>query len=298
MRILITGAGGFLGSAVCEKLSQNHILLALSRNFDKLCLNSNIFCQNSEMAQYHKLSNLFEQFSPDIVIHCSWIGGSSFSDTEALSQTQNISYSVDLLNLCVKYKIKHFIGFGSSSEFGQQDKIFDEKTVCAPQSLYGISKYSFQLISENYCKKNSISYSWVRPVFTYGPKDVTNRIIPKSIISFLRNEKLVLNECSSIVDYLYVDDFADAIFQIVENTLLGDFIICSDGQVQVRELVTSLYKILKPNSELIFDSKLNDTGNKYVCGTSQKLKSLSNWSPKVNLDEGLRKTIEYFSKLV
>jgi hypothetical protein len=110
--------------------------------------------------------------------------------------------------------------------------------------MYGISKFCFKLISEKYCLDQDINFSWLRPVFTYGPYDVETRLIPKVIKSFLRNEDVVLNSCSAVVDYLYVEDFCKAVKSIIDLKLFGDYIISSNKQYQVKNVVEQIYQTI------------------------------------------------------
>jgi nucleoside-diphosphate-sugar epimerase len=297
MNILVTGANGFLGSNICNLLSKNHNIYAASRTFTKLSKH-NIVCIRSEMSDYITLNETIKDNKIDTVIHCAWMGGNSSKDTNELWQTENISYSTILLEACAKHKIKHFIGFGSSAEYGNQNTKFNEDTTCSPTTMYGVSKNCFKMISENYCKSNNILHSWIRPVYTYGPNDVETRLIPKVILSLLKNQNLTLNKCSAVVDYLYVEDFAKAVKIIVEEKLQGNYTVCSDGEIDIRNVVTSIYNKINPSCVLNFDDEIEEIGPKSVCGTSQKLRSVSNWFPEIDFEQGLEQTISYFKKFV
>jgi nucleoside-diphosphate-sugar epimerase len=298
MNILITGAGGFLGSNICNLLSEKHNIMALSRKFDKVNLDKNIICHNIDMADYVNLKEQINNFHPDVVIHCAWIGGNSSKDINELWQANNIIYSNELLKFCTALGVKHFIGFGSSAEYGNHLSKLDEETICKPTNMYGITKNCFRSVAQNFCESNDINFSWIRPVFTYGPRDIETRLIPKTILSLLRNEHLVLNKCSAIVDYLYVEDFCRAIKCIVEQELFGDFTISSNVDINVKNLVQIIYEKIGSKSDLVFDHSLPDYSHQFICGSSEKLISLSDWSPVTSLDKGLDNTISYFEKFV
>jgi len=298
MNILVTGAGGFLGSNLCNLLSQEHKILAVSRKFDNLITNENIRFIKYDLTQYIDLKDKFASFSPDVVIHCAWEGGNSSRDVNEIWQSDNIISSNNLLKLCSKFNVKHFIGFGSCAEYGDSKEKIDEETICKPINMYGISKFSFRLISEKYCLDHGINFSWIRPVFTYGPYDVETRLIPKVIKSFLKNEDVVLNSCSPVIDYLYVEDFCKAVKNIVDLRLTGDYVISSNKEYQVKSIVQQIYNIINPNSELLFDLSLEDNGPQLICGSSEKLRKITNWKPEVSLDQGLKNTINYFKQRV
>jgi nucleoside-diphosphate-sugar epimerase len=292
MKIMVTGAGGFIGSNLCNMLAVEHQVLAISRKFDNL--SKNIICKKYDLAEYHNLENEFSSFNPDVVIHCAWQGGNTSKDFDALWQINNVVFGNELLKLCSKHNVKHFIGFGSGNEFGDYSEKFYEELKCQPVNQYGISKYTFKMVSKKYCLDNNLKYSWVVPIFSYGPNDIETRLIPKVINAFLNQKDLVLNKCSAIVDYLYIDDFCNGVLQIIENELDGEFVISSDNEYQVRNIVEIIHNIIKPNSKLVFDENIPEHGFRYICGTSKKLKYKSNWKPEVTLEEGLIRTINYF----
>jgi UDP-glucose 4-epimerase len=298
MKILITGAGGFLGANLCNYLSQNNVIIGISRKFTNIIKNKNTFCFKYNMEDYEELENVFNEFKPDTVIHCAWMGGNSSKDIHEIWQADNILYSNKILTLCKKYKTNHFIGLGTCAEYGDYSEIFNEESKCVPLSMYGISKYSFKLISENFCKINNIKHSWIRPVYTYGPYDVETRIIPKAIISFLQNEDLVLNKCSPVIDYLYVEDFCRLLENIICYQMEGCYITSSNQSVQVKSVIERIYEIIKPNCKLVFDENITDTSPQMICGSSQKIINLTKWRPLISLDEGLENTISYFKQIV
>jgi dTDP-D-glucose 4,6-dehydratase len=97
---------------------------------------------------------------------------------------------------------------------------------------------------------------------------------------------------------LYVEDFAKAVKIIVEEKLQGNYTVCSDGEIDIRNVVTSIYNKINPSCVLNFDDEIEEIGPKYVCGTSQKLRSVSNWFPEIDFEQGLEQTISYFKKFV
>ena len=78
---MVTGAGGFIGSNLCNMLAVEHQVLAISRKFDNL--SKNIICKKYDLAEYHNLENEFSSFNPDVVIHCAWQGGNTSKDFES-----------------------------------------------------------------------------------------------------------------------------------------------------------------------------------------------------------------------
>ena len=185
------------------------------------------------------------------------------------------------------------MGFGSFSEYGNVDVPIQECFDEIPVSLYGWSKNIFKHFSQYACEVNDFNWLWIRPCYVYGPNDSELRLIPKTVRACMSNNKeVVYNSCDSVVDYLYIDDFVDALYFLIESGSGGVFNICSGKQYKVKDVIETIKKMCESNINFVFDSK-RDRNNfsKYVCGDNNKLLSQIKWTPKYDLDSGLRKII-------
>jgi nucleoside-diphosphate-sugar epimerase len=302
MKILITGGNGFLGSNLVEYfLNKNHNLLVISKNYH----NINHLLDKIEYIQYNSVDyftykNKILNFSPDIVIHCAWEGGNNYSDINHSDQIyKNIPLSLSLLEIINTQPIKpKFIGFGSFVEYGILDKSAKEDQIENPINFYGLSKNIFKNISKMYCEQNKIKWVWIRPCYTYGPKDVSTRLIPSIINKLFKNESIILNSCDTVIDYLYVDDFCSALYSIIDNNNEGIFNICSGKEYSLRSVIDIIKQNI-PSQDIKFDSSLDRKfSSKYVCGSNDKLKNNTKWSPLVSINEGIIKTIDYNKSVI
>jgi nucleoside-diphosphate-sugar epimerase len=273
MKILVTGANGFIGSNIVKKLSSEETVYSVYKDYDSII-----------------------DLSPDVVIHCGWFGGNSYLDINDINQFyQNIDKGIQLLELIKKIpkKVK-FIGFGSFAEFGFVEHTVDENTLESPSDLYGLSKYVFKMYSEMICNQNNIDWLWVRPCYVYGPGDVPTRLIPTIINKFLNNEQVVLDDCNKTLDYIYIDDFIEMIYRIIKKQDIGIYNICSGKKYNLKDIINQIHFLTNSNSDIIFDPSLNRNSSKYICGDNEKIINLINYSPKTDLKEGLIKTINYY----
>ena len=148
------------------------------------------------------------KFDPERpIIHCAWWGGNSYADTNNPNQFhKNLPGAVHLMEILAETKRNvHFIGIGTSAEYGSQETP-SETTPEVPVSLYGTSKLMLKMYSERFCRLNDMSWTWLRPFYTYGLGDVATRLIPRTIAACVKREQLRLNSCDSVTDYLYVND--------------------------------------------------------------------------------------------
>lgn len=295
MKILITGGNGFLGSNLAKLFYKNHDVLVISKNNNNLIdiLDNIQFINTFDASQ-------IANFSPDIVIHCAWSGGNSYSDINNINQiSNNIPIGINLLEIISNLEKKpKFIGFGTFVEYGFLENKATEDTKEDPINFYGAAKNSFKNISKIYCEQNGISWVWIRPCYTYGPGDVPTRLIPSIINKLLNQQEVTLNSCDTTIDYLYIDDFCTAIQQIIEYDLSGVFNICSGIEYKLTDIIEFIFKQISPNSKPIFNPELDRKySSKYICGSNKKLKSKINWSENTDIQKGLLQTIHYYKNI-
>ena len=193
----------------------------------------------------------------------------------------------------------YFVGFGSFSEYDVKNKSICETDHEKPNNLYGLSKNTFKLFSKNFCEVTNFKWLWIRPCYIYGPSDVKSRLIPTVIESCLKNQNLVLNSCDSIIDYLYIQDFVEAVHCLIDNKSNGVFNICSGKQYKIKDLVHKIHSLCDSDTQINFDSsKDRDNFSKFICGKNDKLINSTNWAQRYDIDAGLKETIKYFEKIL
>lgn len=276
MKILITGGKGFLGSNIARKaMSMGDEVLIISR--DNINPNHQIV-----------------EFNPDIVIHCAWKGGNNYNDVNSLSQFDNVSQSIELIELINQLPTKtKFIGFGSFAEYGTLNSPALETDKEQPTNLYGLSKYTFKNYSKMLCDIYNIEWGWVRPCYVYGPGDVSTRLIPTIINKLSKNEKVILDECNKIIDYIYIDDFVDFTYSLIVGNIDGIYNICSGQQYNLRDIVNKIGILMNKLDNIQFNtSSTRKLTSSIICGDNNKIKEQSKITTLIDLDTGLLKTIK------
>jgi nucleoside-diphosphate-sugar epimerase len=303
MKVLITGANGFLGSnTVRHLLNANYEILALSKNSNNIsdiihridfikCNSENYFLHESKILD----------FCPNIVINFAWDGGNNYQDINSFNQFyKNIPLSLSLLEIINKQDNKpKFIGLGSFTEYGIIKSQARENQKENPINFYGLAKKQIKQITEIFCNLNSIEYNWIRPCYIYGPGDVSTRLIPSIINKILSNQEIILNSCETIIDYLYIDDFCLAIIDLIKSSAPnGVYNICSSNEYILKDILTSIQKNITNNTKIIFDKELDRKfSSNYICGSNKKIKRKTNWTPKIKIEDGIKNTINYYKEI-
>jgi nucleoside-diphosphate-sugar epimerase len=188
-----------------------------------------------------------------------------------------------------------FIGFGSFAEYGKHTSIINELTETKPINLYGLSKLVFKEYSEMLCNQWNMDWLWIRPCYVYGPQDVQTRFIPSLIQKFLKGESVTLDACTTIIDYIYIDDFVDQVYALALESSVGIFNICSGNQYHIKDIIKYIHEMTLSTSKISYDETLNRSAtSSVICGDSTKTIKHTKNKPKVTLQNGLNKTIEFY----
>lgn len=300
MNILVTGANGFLGSNFVKFTFNKHNLFALSENNNNLInVINNIKYISTNLQFYKNYYNEINDFEPDVVILFGWAGANSYKTINNLNQYyENIPHYIDFLTFINGLKKKpKFIGIGSFSEYGIYNRKINELDYENPNNFYGLSKLTYKNYSELFCKQNNIDWMWIRPCFIYGPTDVSTRLIPSVIKKCLKNETIELDECNKIIDYLYIDDFVNQLYQLINLNATGVYNICSGNQYNLKDIINLIVKLTNSNSKIIYNKNLNRTlNNNVICGDNDKIKKLLDTSSSVCIADGIQKTIKFYDE--
>jgi len=278
MKIIITGASGFLGSQLLNRLTTAGLsVLPITRHtIDPL--------------------NKMLSYGPDVVIHCAWKGGNSYADVNSITQFANVHDGIELIETLRQLPNKpKFIGFGTFAEYGNITNMAIETDYERPTSMYGLSKFTFKNYSKSLCELYGIDWVWIRPCYVYGPGDVSTRLIPTVINKIINGEAVSLDSCDKLIDYLYIDDFVNYMYSLITQSNNGIYNICSGRQYKLKEVILKIGELLNAKERLSF-GKINsrELSSTIMCGSNVKISQISTPITLTKLDTGLQKTINYY----
>lgn len=295
MRVLITGGNGFLGSHLVHWLVKSRVpCLVLSRHSDRL---ADVF----QSIQFCKLTNGYTEhaghiatFAPTHAVHLAWEGGNAYKDVNDVQQFySNLPDGIDLLRILASLPVRpQFVGVGSFSEYGRLTAPAHETQSDAPVTLYGVAKSTFKTLSQKFCEDHGMSWTWIRPCYIYGPRDVSTRLIPRVVRSLLTQTPVHLDSCNSTLDYLHVDDFCRAMDRVLSTQTPGIVNVCSGIEYKLRDVLSAIVSRVNRPSTLHFDPTKDRTSlSSYTVGDPATLTRLG-WSPNVPLSEGIQTVID------
>jgi len=302
MKVLITGATGFIGSNIAKSLLDLGIELIgtcrTTSKFDKCAsFKDNIKWINTDDANW-KAEVQAQQVN--LLIHTAWGGIESGDRNNWDLQLKNFYFSKELYDLAINCKFNKVITLGSQAEYGSLNKEVNEETVPEPNDAYGAVKLLTMHYQRNLFEKHGISWNWIRVFSVFGPGENKAWLIPYIIQKLQAEECVELTKCEQLYNYLYIDDFCTLFNNVVLDKRKNDgvFNICNTNPVVLKDLVTDLATILNRDKTLLQFGAIpyREGQNMLIHGSNTKFMQhfMLQKNPDMNLFNGLKKTINHY----
>jgi nucleoside-diphosphate-sugar epimerase len=276
-KILVTGAGGFIGQALLRKIESDHEVITLDRSKGDIT-NYNTFINLEKVDYVFHLAA--RTFVPD-----SWIETINFLNTNVIGTTNVLEY-------CKRFNIP--LTFVSAYLYGQPDSLpINEQAPIKPNNPYALSKYLAEQVCHFYSSYHNLDITIIRPFNIYGPGQPNHFLIPKITDLVKKNLTIELFDLSPKRDYVFIDDVIDALVRTLELKLAGFnvFNIGSGKSISVKEVVD--YIQTAAGSQLDVKSKEQyrmEELNNVFADISQSWLKLK-WAPITEFEEGIKKTL-------
>jgi nucleoside-diphosphate-sugar epimerase len=295
-RILITGAGGFVGAAIAKAAvaAGNEVVAVIRNSAARLApIASSISIERIDLADAQKVAKLIGSVKPDIVVHSAWegVGGPLRSDD---IQFENIRTTVALADAAIAAGTRKFVGIGSQAEYGRYDRRITESDLPQPTMLYGAAKLAANHLVAQRCSEAGIAFAWLRLFSVYGPGDNPNWLIPSSAASLVRGKRPKCTKGTQKWDYLHIDDVASGVIAAASNDQAnGVFNLSSGDAVSVRTIIEMIRDIAAPGLDLTFgEIPFGPDQIMHLEGDNSRLRDATGWSPRVPLGEGLQQVVD------
>ena len=320
-KIFIAGSSGMVGSAIKKIL--------IKSNYGNKELNGKIYCptrKDLNLLNFQDVKNWFNKFKPDVVIIAAAKVGGIYANNNKPCDfiLENLKIQNNIIEVSWQTGVKRLLFLGSSCiypKFAKQpisEEYLLSGTLEKTNEFYAIAKIAGIKLCESLRKQYNFDAISLMPTNLYGPGDnyhpKNSHVIPSLIRRFYEAKSKNLKEVTcwgtgdSLREFLYVDDLAEACLFTLENwdpsnayapkTKDGDTLdilnVGSEEEISIKDLAMKISKVIGFKGNILWDTdKPNGTPRKKL--DTQRINNLG-WSPKINLDIGLRKTLIDFEK--
>ena len=309
VRVLVTGADGFIGSHLCELLVENGYqvkALAQYNSFNHWGWLSDLHCKDQinivtgDIRDPHFCKKITKDI--DIIFHLaaliaipySYVAPDSYIDTNVKGT----------LNICQAAKESgniRVIHTSTSEVYGTAQYVpIDENHPMSPQSPYSASKIAADALAMSFYNAFKLPVTIARPFNTYGPRQSARAVIP-TIISQIANgmKEIKLGDVSPTRDFSYVEDTCRGFLALAENNkTIGETInIGSNFEISVKDTLNLIKELMNSDVKFVLDEQRIRPEKSEVfrlwCDNT-KIQNLTGFKPQVDIREGLKRTIEWF----
>ncbi len=308
--ILITGGAGFIGSNYLNKFVPlypdtkfiNIDSLTYAGSLDNIKVtdrNNNVF-EKVDIRDRAKMEEIFAKYKPDGVIHFAAEShvDRSIKEPNIFVET-NVLGTHNLLTLARVHGVKRFHYVGTDEVYGSLslgDKAWTEESLLLPRSPYSASKAGGELLVRAYKETFGLDITITRCSNNYGPYQDVTKLIPLFITKLLKDEKVpVYGKGDNIRDWLYVEDHVDAIDLVFRKGVNGEvYNIAGNSELSNIELTKKLIELTgRDDSAIDYVTDRQGHDFRYALDAS-KISCTLGWTPKVSLEQGLAKTLEFY----
>jgi nucleoside-diphosphate-sugar epimerase len=300
MRCLVTGASGFLGSwLVRQLLDRGHTVTVLMRSqqrsrriadwLDRVRIVQGSFDDTSSLRET-LLSDPI-----DVIFHLAWSGVTVDFRNQTNQISANVVGTLRLWELARDLGCEHWISLGSQAEYGLYKEMLREDLLARPVSAYGVAKLVCGMMTKKMSQMVGMKHTHVRLLSAYGPGDDPRNMIPSVILTLCAGGVPAMTKGEQIWDYVYVEDAARALCQIAETGATGTLNLASGEGVEIRNVAERIRDLVDPKLAVGLGA-LPYRPDQVMCliGDIARLKSATGWRPEVPLQEGLRRTVEWY----
>jgi len=305
----VTGASGFLGSHLCERLlSEGHEVLAVDNFFtgSKSNVSHLLDDKNFELLRHDvtaplvvEVDSIFNLASPASPVH--------YQRDPVQTIKTNVLGAVNMLGLAKRLKVPIFQAstsevYGDPQIHPQTEEYWGNVNPIGPRACYDEGKRAAETLFFDYNRQNGVPIRVARIFNTYGPRLAAGdgRVVSNFIVQALKGEDItIFGDGSQTRSFCYVSDLIDGFMAMMssEKSLVGPINLGNPKEFTILELATLVLNKIDSKSQLVFKDLPQDDPRQRQPDISKAQKQFG-WTPSVELDEGLGLTIDYFKNLL
>ncbi len=308
-KVLVTGAGGFIGSHLCEALVECGARVRAFLHYNSRSDNGfikefhqeikdNIDIYYGDLRELETVKEAIDGIN--VVFNLAALVGIPYSYRHPQEVVgTNTTGTLNVLIAAKDAGVEKIVQTSTSEVYGSALYVpIDEKHPLQPQSPYSASKIGSDSIARSFFLSYGLPVTIIRPFNTYGPRQSARAVIPAIITQALAEDMIHLGNLDTTRDFTFVKDTVSGFIKMATcEKSVGEVInVGSGSEVSIKNLVDIILKIVGRDVKVEVDSDRRRPEKSEVSrllAENGKAKSILNWSPEVSLEEGLRKTVKY-----
>jgi NAD dependent epimerase/dehydratase len=310
-KILVTGADGFIGSHLTEKLLQEGFSVRAFVNYNSF--NSWGWLDTLSKDKLAKIDIFAGDIRDpngvrtamkgvDIVFHLAALIAIPFSYHSPDSYVDtNVKGTLNIIQAAKDLGVERVLVTSTSEVYGTAQFVpITEEHPKQPQSPYSASKIGADAIADSFYRSFDLPLTIVRPFNTYGPRQSARAVIPTIITQLLNGKtEIKLGDTTPTRDLLFVKDTVNGFLEIAKTPeLIGHEVnIATQSEISIHDLAMEMINQINPKAKIVTDAdRLRPEKSEVfrLFGSNEKIKKYTTWSPKYDLQSGINETIEWF----
>jgi UDP-glucose 4-epimerase len=283
MRILMTGATGFIGRRLLPLLRE-HEVLCLTRAPDRLDASPFAKPVRGDLRNVQSWQHALDAFDPECCLHLAWENLPDYSPEQC---RLNLDASLQLVNALAGPSFKRIVVAGSCWEYGAAKNAVNENQAPADCGVFAATKIALCTQIKGIAAERGFDYCWARIFFAYGPGQRETSLIPQCRAAYLAGKAPEIRSPESAQDFIFVDDVVSGILALAQtNTPSGIYNLGTGRPTAVAEvvnLVAGHYGIAPPY-------EIVERGEGFWSDPT-KMKAATGWQARTSLQDGVSQTL-------